>query len=81
MVVALLLFYAGPILFGVWASLQGEGQAMTGGRYVGMAHYESLLRDARFRNATTVTVVFTVTSVSSARWCGRRSRRTAGACR
>lgn len=61
--IALVLFYAGPILFGIWASLQAEGQAMTGGRFVGLAHYESLLRDARFHNATGVTVVFTVSSV------------------
>lgn len=62
-VLALLLFYAGPIVFGVWASLQAEGQAMTGGRFVGATHYESLLRDARFHNATWVTVVFTASTV------------------
>ncbi|MBL8837346.1 MAG: sugar ABC transporter permease [Alphaproteobacteria bacterium] len=61
--VALGLFYFGPIAFGMWASLQAESAAMTGGRFVGLEHYESLAHDPRFHASLWITVVFTLSTV------------------
>jgi multiple sugar transport system permease protein len=61
----LVLFYLGPILFGMWASVQAEGTAMEGARFVGAAHYRSLADDPRFRTSLWVTVVFTLSTVAA----------------
>jgi multiple sugar transport system permease protein len=60
---AIALFYFAPIGFGIWASFQAESAAMTGGRFVGIDHYESLAGDPRFHASLWITVVFTVSTV------------------
>lgn len=59
----LLAFFAGPILWTVWASLTNA--ALTGAQaaqteFVGFANFERLLADTRFREATVLTVLFLV---------------------
>ncbi|MFE1079651.1 ABC transporter permease subunit [Nocardiopsis alba] len=62
----LLAFFAGPILWTVWASLTDA--ALTGARaartdFVGVANFERLLTDVRFRDATILTALFLIGSV------------------
>lgn len=64
------LFYLGPIVFGIWASFQGEGAALTGGDFVGLTHYGSLLRDPRFHESARITVVFTISTCVATYGCG-----------
>ncbi len=57
----LLAFFAGPVLWTVWASLTDV--ALTGAqaadtRFVGTANFEEMLADPRFRTAVVLTVVF-----------------------
>ncbi len=59
-VVCIAIFYAGPILFAVWQSLQKGGAAMGDPGFAGTAHYLSIFGDARFHNAASITLVFTV---------------------
>lgn len=59
----LLAFFAGPILWTVWASLTNA--ALTGAQaaqteFVGFDNFTQLLSDPRFRAATVLTVVFLV---------------------
>lgn len=61
--VAILLFYVGPILFGVWSGFQANATAMTGGEFVGFTHYKSLAQDPQFHNSMRVTLVFTIATV------------------
>jgi multiple sugar transport system permease protein len=60
---ALGVFYLGPILFGVWASFQADGTSMDGGRFAGLSHYRSLLQDPRFHASMIVTIGFTFGTV------------------
>jgi multiple sugar transport system permease protein len=59
----LLAFFAGPILWTVWASLTNA--ALTGAQaaqteFVGLDNFTELLSDPRFRTATVLTVLFLV---------------------
>ncbi len=56
-------FYLGPIVFGVWASFQEEASTMEGGRFAGLAHYQSLVVDPQFYESLKITVVFTLSTV------------------
>ncbi len=64
-VVCIVVFYAGPILFAIWSSLQREGTATGATDFVGAAHYLSLFGDRRFHNAALITLVFTVGTVAA----------------
>lgn len=65
LLVGIVVFYVGPIVFGVWTSFQADGTAMTGGRFVAFEHYRYLLRSPQFRESLMVTVMFTVLSVTA----------------
>ncbi|WP_046471305.1 carbohydrate ABC transporter permease [Allosalinactinospora lopnorensis] len=57
----LLAFFAGPILWTVWASFTNA--ALTGAQaaqteFIGLANFERLLADPRFASATILTIVF-----------------------
>ncbi|GAA3755673.1 multiple sugar transport system permease protein [Spinactinospora alkalitolerans] len=61
----LLTFFAGPILWTVWASFTNAaltGAAAADTEFVGLANIERLLTDPQFLDATVVTVVFLVGS-------------------
>lgn len=62
----LLAFFAGPILWTVWASFTNE--ALTGAqaadtRFVGLDNFERLLQDPGFRTATVLTALFLLGSI------------------
>lgn len=59
-VVCILVFYAGPILFAAWSSLQRDGTAMGETGFVGARHYLSLFGDPRFHSSAFITLTFTV---------------------
>jgi multiple sugar transport system permease protein len=59
-----------PIGFSIWGSFQAEGTLMTGGSFVGDAHYRSLIADSRFQGSVWTTVVFTVSTVLATYACG-----------
>ena len=63
--VCIAVFYAGPILFAIWSSLQREGTAIGESGFVGAAHYLSLFGDRRFHNSAFITLVFTVGVVAA----------------
>jgi multiple sugar transport system permease protein len=58
--ICIAVFYAGPILFAVWSSLQRDGTAMGESGFVGAAHYLSLFGDPRFHSSAFITLTFTV---------------------
>ena len=64
-VVCIGIFYAGPILFAIWSSLQRDGTAIGESGFVGAAHYLSLFGDRRFHNSALITLVFTVGTVAA----------------
>ncbi len=62
----MLAFFAGPILWTVWASFTNE--ALTGAQaanteFVGLDNFERLVQDTRFRAAAVLTVLFLLGSI------------------
>lgn len=64
-ILTLSLVFLLPLLYGIWASFQGDGSAANGGRFIGVQNYRIALSSSTFRESLTVSVVFTVVSVAA----------------